>query len=162
MILILWVRFVFFRSNKVFILINQFNNMVLNIEENTNVNVPAEYNISEGFFLRTRMLSINIFRVNSFWVSNLGEGKLQFRDFSVSIFNFCTQLKSITNWLFISRMKKVNKNIFFVCCTWKQNNRNGYENISQSKTTHLMFGMNVSTNFTRLQWWFFSESCHGN
>ena len=63
MILIWWVLFVFFRLNKVFILINQFNNMDLNIEENTlkhqNVNVPTEYNI-----LRNRILSIYIFKVS--------------------------------------------------------------------------------------------------
>ena len=45
--------------------------MDLNIEENIlkhqNVNVPTEYNISEEenkFFLRNRILSINIFKVN--------------------------------------------------------------------------------------------------
>ena len=65
--------------------------MDLNIEETTLkhqiVNVPTEYNI-----LSNRILSIYIFEVNYSWVSNLGEGKLRFLDFSVSIFNFCTKL----------------------------------------------------------------------
>ena len=41
-------------------------------------------------------------------------------------------------------MKKVNKNIFFICCPgckgtcqWKQDNRSSYEKISQPKITHL-------------------------
>ena len=62
-------------------LINQFNNMDLNIEENNlkhqNVNVPTEYNISEEGNRRNRILSIYIFKVNYSRVSNLGEGKLQ-------------------------------------------------------------------------------------
>ena len=45
-----------------------------------------------SFFLSIRILSIYIFKVNYYSrVSNLGEGKLRFWDFSVSIFNFCMQ-----------------------------------------------------------------------
>ena len=51
MMLIWWVLFVFFKIKYSIYTINQFNNMDLNIEENTlkhqNVNVPTEYNISE-------------------------------------------------------------------------------------------------------------------
>ena len=69
-------------------------------------------------------------------------------------------------------MKKMNTNIFLfvdpvagvLTCPWKQNNRNGYENRSQPKTTYLMFGRNVSTNFIWLKWGFFLKHncCHGN
>ena len=45
-------------------------------------------------------------------------------------------------------MKKVNKNIFFICCPCcygtcqcKQDNRNSYENISQPKITYLKVPM---------------------
>ena len=49
-------------------------------------------------------------------------------------------------------MKKVNKNIFFICCPgckgtcqWKQDNRSSYEKISQPKITHPNFGNNYPT-----------------